>query len=174
MRKVLLVVSAVVFGTYFSTPVMASDVASGPGVGSGDQVLVAAKGKRRHVTRAKKPGLEDTVRRIVEDALRDKSTGEWNYLAKRMRPPKGTKWQGKWNTLGTKGWELVGQNENVYIFKRPAHFASRDEAAPAKVKASKPARSSSDHHARPKKSSSEGTVTPSSGGSSKPRGRYTR
>lgn len=174
MRKVLLVVSAVVLGTYFSAPVMASDVASGPAVDSGDQVLIAAKGKRRHGVRAKKPGLEDTVRRIVDEAMRDKSSGEWNYMAKRMRPPKGSKWQGKWNTLGTKGWELVGQNENVYIFKRPAHFASRDDAAPAKVKSSKPARSSGDHHARPKKASSESTVAPSSGGGSKPRGRYTR
>ena len=46
----------------------------------------------------------------------------WTYLAKRMRPPKNAKWQKRWNALGADGWELVGGEEGIYIFKKPSTF----------------------------------------------------
>lgn len=137
MRKMIVAVTALLMTAYF-TPAMAAG--DNPTVGSSDQVLIAAKGKkRRGVRKAPKPGLEDTVRRIVDEAMRDKGKGEWSYMAKRMRPPKSNKWRARWDEIGAKGWDLVGQNENVYIFKRPAYLASTDPM-PVKTKAAKPAK----------------------------------
>lgn len=130
MRKTLIVLSAVLLTAYFSAPVMAEDPAdgseSGVAVASvGDtSPVIAAKGKRR-VRRAPKPSLEDTVRKIVDETM-SKRPMEWSYMAKRMRPPKSAKWRARWDNLGGQGWELVGQNENVYIFKRPASMASAE------------------------------------------------
>ena len=166
MRKVLVLVTAVVLTAYFSAPVMAGDQGATPSVGQGgEQLLIAAKGKRRRVVRVKKPGLEDTVRRIVEDTLRDKPK-EWQYSAKRMRPPKGSKWQGRWNDLGAKGWEFVGQNENVYIFKRPAMMASMDTP-----KAGKKAGGRKEYKQSHTKPAKDESVAPATQGSNKGGGR---
>lgn len=145
MRKMLVMVTAVVLGSCLAAPVMAADQ------GSNDQMMIAAKGKGRHHRRAgvKKPGLEDTVRRIVDDAMRERPAGPWNYTAKRMRPPKGNKWRNRWNDLGAQGWELVGQNENVYIFKKPGVVASNSGDHAPKAK---PTREYKQTHAKPTKS----------------------
>ncbi|OGQ48107.1 MAG: hypothetical protein A3I09_02010 [Deltaproteobacteria bacterium RIFCSPLOWO2_02_FULL_47_10] len=77
--------------------------------------------------------LEFAVNKAVKEAYISKQgSGGWEYMAKRMRPPKNEKWQGKWNGLGGEGWEAIDHFENVYIFKRPAVASS--SYAPARVK----------------------------------------
>ncbi|MBI4365442.1 MAG: hypothetical protein HY543_01335 [Deltaproteobacteria bacterium] len=124
MRKVLVLVGVAVMAASMASPMVSPAFAEDEANVLDTSTMVAARGRRvRRGVRAKGPGMEETIRRIVEDTM--KKGGEWNYMAKRMRPPKGKKWQGRWNNLGTQGWELVGQNENVYIFKRPAQMAGR-------------------------------------------------
>lgn len=65
--------------------------------------------------------LESTVNRAVKEAVIAKQgSSGFEYMAKRMKPPKNEKWQNRWNELGAEGWEAVDHFENVYIFKRAA------------------------------------------------------
>lgn len=77
--------------------------------------------------------IADIVRSSVkwsmgEAMLAKQGAGGWEYMAKRMRPPKNEKWRNKWNELGKDGWESIDHFENVYIFKRPAVVAGGYEA----------------------------------------------
>lgn len=76
--------------------------------------------------------LEGAISRAV---MSKQGTGAWEYMAKRMKPPKNDKWIGKWNELGGEGWEAIDHFEYVYIFKRPAvarvSSYKAPEAAPA-------------------------------------------
>lgn len=124
-----------------ATPALAEEVATPsnnatPAVGT---QYAAKAGVKRRVRRGgvrKGPAVVHEVKRPAR----------WVYMAKRMRPPKAKKWVSRWNTLGEDGWELVGQSENVYIFKRPSDFgwsppvaevaapaAAANPAKPAKV-----------------------------------------
>lgn len=60
---------------------------------------------------------------ISKAVVAKQGAGNWEYTAKRMKPPKNDKWEGRWNEMGSEGWEAVDHFDNVYIFKRPA-FAS--------------------------------------------------
>ncbi len=75
---------------------------------------------------------------ISKAVVAKQGTGNWEYTAKRMKPPKNDKWEGRWNEMGSEGWEAVDHFDNVYIFKRPA-FASASRVksveAPAEAKA---------------------------------------
>lgn len=65
--------------------------------------------------------LEVAVGRAVKEAVIAKQgPSGFEYMAKRMKPPKNEKWQDRWNELGAEGWEAVDHFENVYIFKRAA------------------------------------------------------
>ena len=80
--------------------------------------------------------LESAISRAV---MSKQGTGAWEYMAKRMKPPKNDKWIQKWNDLGNEGWEAIDHFEYVYIFKRPtvAKMSSSykaPEAAPAAEK----------------------------------------
>lgn len=80
-----------------------------------------AAGKAR-APKARKATMEEIIRKAVDEAIKDSvpaASGKFEFLAKRMRPPKNKKWTGRWNQLGQDGWQLVGSNENIYIFQRP-------------------------------------------------------
>jgi hypothetical protein len=102
----------------------------------------AAKSGKVYETRINEADMDrlaSAVNRAVKEAVIAKQgPSGFEYMAKRMKPPKNDKWKGKWNDLGSEGWEAVDHFENVYIFKRPAFAASYSE--PARVKpASAPA-----------------------------------
>ncbi|MBI2092492.1 MAG: hypothetical protein HYT75_05840 [Deltaproteobacteria bacterium] len=84
--------------------------------------------------------LASAVNRAVKEAVIAKQgPSGFEYMAKRMKPPKNDKWKGRWNELGSEGWEAVDHFENIYIFKRVALAASYS-LEPARVKpASAPA-----------------------------------
>ncbi len=44
---------------------------------------------------------------------------KWEYKSVRLNVPKNEKWKMRWDELGSRGWELAGQLESYYIFKRP-------------------------------------------------------
>jgi len=84
--------------------------------------------------------LETAVDRAVKEAVIAKQgPSGFEYMAKRMKPPKSDKWQEKWNELGAEGWEAIDHFENTYIFKRAAVAAAasstRLKPAPAPAKA---------------------------------------
>lgn len=107
----------------------------------------AAAKKRAAKVRAPKESMETIVRKAVEEAIKDSlpaASGKFEFTAKRMRPPKNTKWQKRWNELGQEGWQMVGNNENIYIFQRPgtvvaANTKADKKAAGAAAKADKKA-----------------------------------
>jgi hypothetical protein len=83
-----------------------------------------AAAKKVRAPKARKATLEETIRKAVDEAIKDSlpaAGGKYEYAAKRMRPPKNKKWTNRWNQMGQDGWQLVGSNENIYIFQRPGH-----------------------------------------------------
>lgn len=83
-----------------------------------------AAAKKARAPKARKPTMEETIRKAVDEAIKDSlpaAGGKYEFMAKRMRPPKNKKWTGRWNQMGQDGWQLVGSNENIYIFQRPGH-----------------------------------------------------
>lgn len=104
---------ALALAVAMSAPAFAADVAA-PTVPAGTQVA-AHKGVRHHGVR--RAGVKKAA-----PAREWKQPARWSYTAKRMHAPKGKKWAARWDDLGREGWELVGQEENIYIFKRPADF----------------------------------------------------
>lgn len=87
-------------------------------------VAGVAEAAAKKAARKPKESTESMIRRAVEEAIKDSvpaTGGKFEYLAKRMRPPKNKKWTGRWNELGQEGWQMVGNNENIYIFQRPGH-----------------------------------------------------
>lgn len=85
-------------------------------------VAGVAEAAAKKAARKPKESTESMIRRAVEEAIKDSvpaTGGKFEYLAKRMRPPKNKKWTGRWNELGQEGWQMVGNNENIYIFQRP-------------------------------------------------------
>lgn len=99
----------------------------------------AAKKHARKGTAKPKESMETMIRRAVDDAIKDSlpaASGKFEFAAKRMRPPKNNKWTKRWNEMGQDGWQLVGSNENIYIFQRPGHV---DLAAANTKKADKAA-----------------------------------
>lgn len=93
----------------FCAPAFAADVATP----TGTQVAAHKGVHHRRVVRA---GGKPAAVREWKQPVR------WVYMAKRMHAPKSNKWKGRWDDLGREGWELVSQEENLYIFKRPADF----------------------------------------------------
>jgi hypothetical protein len=119
MKKQIVVAVGLAVGLGMITPVMneamaAPDFTSGLESIPGDKI--AARRKRRW-KRAAQAKAAPKARPVT-----------WVYMAKRMRPPKSGKWTQRWNTLGNQGWELVGVSENIFIFKRPSHWAVRASA----------------------------------------------
>jgi hypothetical protein len=87
---------------------------------------------------------------ISKAVVAKQGTGNWEYTAKRMKPPKNEKWEGRWNEMGAEGWEAIDHFDNVYIFKRPALASS------AGVKAvEKPADTKADEKAAKEKAKEE-------------------
>lgn len=87
-------------------------------------VADAAAKKRVARTKTPKPTMEEIIRKAVDNAIKDSlpaAGGKYEFAAKRMRPPKNKKWTNRWNQMGQDGWQLVGSNENIYIFQRPGH-----------------------------------------------------
>lgn len=85
-------------------------------------VADAAAKKRVAKTKAHKVSTEEMIRKAVSDAIQDNRpalSGKYEFTAKRMRPPKNNKWTKRWNEMGQDGWQMVGNNENIYIFQRP-------------------------------------------------------
>lgn len=85
-------------------------------------VADAAAAKKARAPKARKPTMEETIRKAVDEAIKDSlpaAGGKYEFSAKRMRPPKNEKWKKRWNEMGQDGWQLVGSNENIYIFQRP-------------------------------------------------------
>lgn len=72
--------------------------------------------------------LETAIQRAV---IAKQGPGGWEYMAKKMKPPKNDKWAGRWNEVGAEGWEAIDHFENVYIFKRPAIAVSSSRVKPA-------------------------------------------
>jgi hypothetical protein len=102
-------------------------------------VADAAAAKRARAPKVRKPTMEETIRKAVDEAIKDSlpaASGKYEFAAKRMRPPKGKKWTKRWNEMGQSGWQLVGSNENIYIFQRPGAV---DVAAADNKKADKKA-----------------------------------
>lgn len=79
--------------------------------------------------------LENMISKAV---VAKQGTGNWEYTAKRMKPPKNDKWEGRWNEMGAEGWEAVDHFDNVYIFKRPS-FASATKTTAIEAPADKKA-----------------------------------
>ncbi len=98
-----------------------------------------AAAKKARAPKARKATMEEVIRKAVDEAIKDSlpaAGGKYEFTAKRMRPPKNKKWTGRWNQMGQDGWQLVGSNENIYIFQRPGHV---DLAAADSKKADKAA-----------------------------------
>lgn len=103
----------------------------------------AAAAKKVRAPKARKPTMEETIRKAVDEAIKDSlpaAGGKFEFTAKRMRPPKNEKWMKRWNNLGQEGWQLVGVNENIYVFQRAATvspaFVDNKQAAKEQQKAS--------------------------------------
>ncbi len=99
----------------------------------------APKKHRVAKTKQHKATMEDMIRKAVSEAIQDNKpalSGKYEFTAKRMRPPKNKKWTKRWNELGQDGWQMVGNNENIYIFQRPGAI---DLAAADKGKTDKKA-----------------------------------
>lgn len=80
-----------------------------------------AAAKKARAPKVRKPTMEETIRKAVDEAIKDSlpaAGGKYEFTAKRMRPPKNEKWMKRWNALGQEGWQLVGSNENIYVFQR--------------------------------------------------------
>lgn len=75
---------------------------------------------------------------ISKAVVAKQGAGNWEYTAKRMKPPKNDKWEGRWNEMGAEGWEAVDHFDNVYIFKRPS-FASAAKTTAIEAPADKKA-----------------------------------
>lgn len=92
---------------------------------------------------------------ISKAVVAKQGAGNWEYTAKRMKPPKNDKWEGRWNEMGAEGWEAVDHFDNVYIFKRPS-FASASRVKPAESPAeAKPADTKADEKAAKEKAKAE-------------------
>lgn len=95
-----------------------------------------AAAKKKHSAKkagAHKATMEEMIRKAVSEAIQDNRPalgGKYEFAAKRMRPPKNKKWTKRWNEMGQDGWQMVGNNENIYIFSRPGNVDLA--AAPAK------------------------------------------
>lgn len=106
----------------------------------------AAAPKRVAKPKAHKATMEEMIRKAVGEAIQDNKpalSGKYEFTAKRMRPPKNEKWMKRWNELGQDGWQMVGNNENIYIFQRPGTVSAAfvdnkqaDKAAKEQQKAS--------------------------------------
>lgn len=117
---------------------------------SADTAKASAKTKvvETRINEADMDRLASAVNRAVKEAVIAKQgPSGFEYMAKRMKPPKNEKWQGKWNDLGSEGWEAVDHFENIYIFKRaalgvaaaaPAEKRMKPAAAPAKAEEAAP------------------------------------
>lgn len=113
--KSMMMAAALPLALSMAAPVMAeTTTATTPSI-AGTQT--AARPVRRAVRRGA------VAKKSVAAVTPVKKEAKWVYTAKRMRPPKSKKWQGRWNDLGREGWELVAMSENMYIFKRPSDFS---------------------------------------------------
>jgi hypothetical protein len=84
--------------------------------------------------------IEHAVKKAVSETMVSKgSGGNWEYMAKSMKPPKNDTWLARWNELGAEGWEAFDHFENIYIFKRPSYGVKAEGAAPVDKKAEKKA-----------------------------------
>lgn len=120
--KALMMAAALPLALSFTAPVMAGTTTTAattaPTVTAAPTTAARTGAKRRVHRRAVGVAKKAAT---VQAAVKKET--KWVYTAKRMRPPKGKKWQGRWNDLGREGWELVAMSENMYIFKRPADFS---------------------------------------------------
>ncbi|PIR20877.1 MAG: hypothetical protein COV45_04805 [Deltaproteobacteria bacterium CG11_big_fil_rev_8_21_14_0_20_47_16] len=85
-------------------------------------MCVGTAGAAAKRVREPKMSTEQMIRKAVEEAIKDSvpaAGGKFEFTAKRMRPPKNDKWKKRWNEMGQDGWQMVGNNENIYIFQRP-------------------------------------------------------
>ena len=96
-------------------------------------VALPASAKKGH-RNSQKDIMKEAVKEALAEGVPGTAFGSWEYMAINMRPPKNEKWTARWNEIGTQGWELVGKDENTYIFKRPAAYGVASSAAtPAEV-----------------------------------------